>query len=112
MKKLTLLAAAMMLCAGMAFAQSPVKKTTTPVKTENAQKATLSKDDNANANANATKKECGKCPNSGKCCKNDQKATVEKAPCKNNAEKNTNTCKKQDKNTPAKDNTKAAPTKK
>lgn len=67
MKKIVLLACSMLLCAGIAMAQEPVKKAeTTTVKSEK-------------ADAQVTHKGCGNCPNHKQCGKAaDAKATAAK----------------------------------
>lgn len=88
MKKLALFTAAMVLCAGMALAQSPVKKAPAT-----AAKPAASQVDNSKKQApqsatkqtpkdEAKKEGCGKCPNHGQCQKNSQSA---KPACNGNA---------------------------
>lgn len=64
MKKIALFAAAMMLCAGMAFAQEPVKKSNdNKAKTECQQNV---KSDKACSQTAAPKQHCGNCPHHAK----------------------------------------------
>ena len=67
MKKIALFAAAMLLCAGMAMAQAPVKKDANKTKTENVQ-ATKDKEQVAG------KKGCGNCPHHQQCNKGTETA--------------------------------------
>ena len=72
MKKLVLFVAALTLCAGMAFAQDPVKKPKADTKTEKTQ--------------DATKKSCGNCPGHASCNKTAQTKQAEKSCCDKKAE--------------------------
>lgn len=64
MKKIVLLACSMLLCAGIAMAQEPVKKPAKKVETTTT--ATVKSD---KADAQAAHKGCGNCPNHKQCGK-------------------------------------------
>ena len=71
MKKIVLLACSMLLCAGIAMAQEPVKKP--------AKKAETTTVKSEKADAQVTHKGCGNCPNHKQCGKAaDAKATAAK----------------------------------
>ena len=72
MKKIALFKAALLLCAGMAFAQSPVKKSND----SNTEKK------EAPANNNEVKKTgCGHCPHHSQCGKTAQTTTTNEKSC-------------------------------
>ena len=71
MKKIAILAAAMMICAGMAFAQSPVKKAPAKANTEKVQPVKSTEKADAALDA---KPGCGNCPHHKQCGKSTQTA--------------------------------------
>ena len=109
MKKIALFAAAMMICTGMAFAQTPVKKTdNTKAKTET--KQDVKQDKTAQA-PNAQAKHCGNCPNHTKSVNANTMAT--KPECKKNESNcSKKDCKKQENNAAKKENDSKAAVKK
>ena len=109
MKKIALFAAAMMICAGMAFAQSPVKKTdNTKAKTETKQDV---KKDAQVQQPNAQAKHCGNCPNHAKAA--NASTLAPKPECKkNDAGCCKKDCKKQENNATKKENDSKAAVKK
>lgn len=69
MKKLVLFAATMLLCAGISFAQSPVKGKSTQSKTTEAKMVQTNPATTADKSAPAAKPACGKCPHHQQCGK-------------------------------------------
>ena len=99
MKKIALFAAAMMICAGMAFAQEPVKKSNDKNAKTECQQTT--KQDKAATPTAAPNQHCGNCPHHAKAnaaanakpeCKK-----AENSNCKSDCKKNEKaSCKKED----------------
>ena len=102
MKRTVLFAATMLLCAGMAFAQSPVKKNTKEtVKSETSSQAAAKDSKDSKTPSASEKKDCGKCPNHKQCCKEKQgNGTLSDAPDQkaNNSKKETPANKKEKSN--------------
>ena len=104
MKKIVLFAAAMMICAGIAFAQEPVKKSADKkTKIECQQVATQ---DKAAATTVAPKQHCGNCPHHAKPAANVKPEAKPAKPECNKGEKSC--CNKEAKGTCKKEENKTA----
>ena len=75
----------MMLCAGLAFAQTPQK----PVKNDKpVQAARSAQDKDVKLEANKAKHDCGKCPHSSQACAKDKNANTKECCTKDKAANN------------------------
>ncbi|MCR5066289.1 MAG: hypothetical protein K6A67_11070 [Bacteroidales bacterium] len=92
MKKVFLFAACMMLCASLAFAQTPKKNNNTETATKAVKTEQPAK--RAETKAAASKHNCGKCPNATKCDKDNKAKVAANAPAPNTTNNATTECKK------------------
>ena len=95
MKKIVFFAAAMLLCAGISFAQEPVKKPAAKAQTE--KKAPVKADAKTDAPAATKQAGCGNCPHH-KQCNNKAQSTAkpeaaEKSCCSKDAKQPASKCK-------------------
>ncbi len=95
MKKIVLFAAAMLICAGISFAQEPVKKPAAKAQTE--KNAPVKADAKTETPAATKQAGCGNCPHHKQCDKKTQTAakpeTTQKSCCSKDAKQPAAKCK-------------------